>query len=253
MKPYKRMFGEYCLIVGDPHTEQNLQKVKNNLRKELIEEYKSFIGDWSFLEAIIKPTELNQIIKYIEKYSKFIIQEEDNIIDRFNFILNNSYKIYFIDTGDYSDKYILEATQPNNEIVLYMSTKINDIYQNKNNFDLFLKSFSEIVGHEIIHRLQKSKARITNIFKDIRKNSKGKIDFQRYLSSKQEIMSYSFQAIEWYRNAGYDDSKIIALIKNRDKAKETNSFIKLYHDTFFISDSPIIHRFYKYMYEYLVK
>ncbi len=219
---YKRIFDEHLFI--------------NNKAHHILE------------EAVIIPEKyLNIILGDIKQFEKNIIKS-DFLNEKLCAIFTNiceKYKIEFIYKNVELNNFIQKGyfDSKSNIIYLICTNMINDIKKSKNDFDSFLATLREIVGHELIHRIQHERDQVKRL-KDMDSNN-----IQKYLSDKFEIMAYAFQAIEWFRNEGLNDKDILSLLQSNKPIKYRNFIIELYHTHF--NNHPILKIFYKYMYLYV--
>lgn len=174
---------------------------------------------------------------YLRKY-KIIIRVDEEIGDYFGFSK---------EAETLPDKY--------NTIRMYINSKALLIAKEDTEhlFDRFLMGFSNILGHEIIHRLQF--------------HNKVNVDLQKYLMSsktdaeywykKQEMMAYAWTIIEEFRFMKLSDEQILNIIKNVEIKKSHILTLHVpqlykYYLILFIDDTEARNRLHKYIYEYLV-
>lgn len=131
------------------------------------------------------------------------------------------------------------------------TSDIHLIYD-EDSYDIFLDFFKEMLGHELIHRLQylKDKAKIVKSYKDISKEE----DLIKYLSDKKEIMSHAWQTIQAFKMCGLSNKDIFNYINGSIKLSShilLNNIIYRMYKKYFTKDSKVFKQYYKYMYEYL--
>lgn len=220
-----------------------------------MERYNSILS-----EAVQRPNNYLKLIQdQILKNKKLILKQSNNKINKLLILLSlilKKFKIKFYYKNEISKYFgIYEAEtllDKKNTIIIWCNLSILEIIKNEKIFDRFLYSLLEILGHEIVHRMQlkdiKDK-KILNILstKDINNRI-------QYFSNKQEIMAFAWQIIEQFRFIGYSDDKIKEIMKTYKNPKlihkKLPEIYKLYI-YLFNNDNSVLNKLHKYMYEYL--
>lgn len=221
MKPYKRYFTANSLL------KEGIQKPERYLDLLLnkIDELKKDIRN--------KDISAPALCKYLS--NQFV---NDKII--FEFIPNSNIK---------SDAGILKANYnvDTNNIKLLCDFELEQIQYNDEDFSFFKDDFSELVGHELTHRLQFVKDKV-KIVKDY--NIETKEGLIEYLSDKKEIMVHAWQIVQAFKLLGASNENILSFlkIKNNHIAK-FNYVLAVYQNNFDIT-SPVLKKLYKYIYLY---
>jgi len=217
---------DYCLFTGSSH---NLFQPTKKL-----------------IEDVLNPDYVLQIIRSIQKNKQALVHSKtaERLVDLLNDILVQD-NIYFI-YNKFNDDLIYKGGfyKKTGEIEIHLGQAINNILEKEENFNSFLLKAKEVIGHELIHRLQ--------FIKDNEKKMDAeKYDtIKEYLSSPYEVMSFAWQIVEWHRNDGMDDDEIKKMLQKKDARKYKNGVLDKFHDVFSIVDKPL-RLLYKYMYMYL--
>jgi len=217
---------DHCLFTGSTH---NLPRPTKKL-----------------IEDVLNPDYVLQIVRSIQKNKQALIHSKtaERLVDLLNDILVQD-NIYFI-YNKFNDDLIYKGGfyKKTGEIEIHLGQAINNILEKEENFNSFLLKAKEVIGHELIHRLQ--------FIKDNEKKMDAeKYDtIKEYLSSPYEIMSFAWQIVEWHRNDGMDDDEIKKMLQKKDLGKYKNGVLDKFHDVFSIADKPL-RLLYKYMYMYL--
>lgn len=214
-------------------------------------------------EAVQRPENYLQLIyETLEKNKNKIINSNlDSVIDfcnKFNFILKK-FKIKLNqDLSNKKSRY-LGLTEDaemlfdrKNTIIVYCNNDILSI-KDKKNYYIFITGFLDIVGHEIVHRLQINRIKEKEILNIL---STKEIENQKeFLSNKQEMMAYAWQIIQEFRALNYNDNEILKVIKADWKYTMSALLPRIYFiylNVFqFNKENKVLKRLHKYMYEYL--
>lgn len=139
-----------------------------------------------------------------------------------------------------------------NTIIIYCNDQVSDINKNDKYFSLFLIGLLDILGHEIIHRLQVINIKDKEILKKL--SSKDRYSQEKYLSDKTEMIPIAWQIIEQFRFLKYSDNKILEIMqKHQHKDLLHIKIPEVYraYINIFYNDKKVLNRLHKYMYEYL--
>jgi hypothetical protein len=136
----------------------------------------------------------------------------------------------------------------NNEIEITLLSGVEDIVSDGYKFDEFSSELMGIINHELVHRLQIERARITQLRQQDPSN------LHEYLSDKYEIMAYAKQAThEISVTTGMPAKEIAEKLTSQNGQRELQPFsrcLRVYLDEF-EKDSPVRKRFLKTIIEYL--
>lgn len=234
------------------NNEIKAEKGKDTTKKESSNNKCRFTGVMH--EAVIYPYYIQNICNEIIDLKRYILRKPESIMFYLNTKLYNKYLIKF-EIGSESLNYTSDAEYDirTNTITIKLSPMSFSL--NSYSFDNFIKTMKEVIGHELIHRIQYARKKYIKLVSEDNKEYTAK-----YLANKDEIMSFAFQTIEWFRNEGLLDNEISNKLKkarNKDtwvdfeKGKVYSMyFLDLYLNRF-DKDSPVIKRYFKYMQEYL--
>ena len=187
--------------------------------------------------------------------SKSYIERIDKVnIKRFNMtclndvlsFLNSEFNIMDVYFKAVSSKTVMDAkTNLKSGVITIMISK--ELFYNKisSDYKWFLKKFKRILDHELIHRVQGQKINFNKI-KPLHQDTN---DIEKYLSNKQEIMSYAKNIIEDLLRKQGTPEKVLKLLQN--PPLNINKDLKNYLLNFELG-SKTMKKLYKYMYEYLI-
>jgi hypothetical protein len=207
-----------------------------------------------FDEAVINPKYSLALLKDVF-YSNIRINENTfiNMCDVFEV-----YRIEFDFVSKKQDTQQIflggSFVQKTQTIKLYVNNNIIHDYEEFLTLDDLWLEFSLFLGHELIHKFQFYKR--DSLHKDYDNTSK-----KRYLSQKDEIMSFAWNCIDLFFIRGFSKNKILRLLSNQnyddmEDSKDIlhNYFLMLYKTTFKnTEDEKYLKMFYKYCYLYLDK
>jgi len=139
-------------------------------------------------------------------------------------------------------------------IYLFYDNNIIDSFKLQNNknlntdFKWFLETFEELLGHEVVHRLQFLKDNIKKIGVMSDKNEK------EYLAQPKEVMAYAWQIVQTFKMYKYDNEFIRFILKDREDTESLKNInyipmFKKYYN-YFPKNSNVIKLLYKYIYLY---
>jgi len=209
-----------------------------------------------FREGVLRPEKyLSLLVEKLQKLKKLFLNKKysnDSICKSLTNYFKNEKIVFIYDETANSSEGLTKGGYniDTNEIILKCDSGLNFIL--KDVYDIFETDFYEMVGHELIHRLQYLNS-TKNTFKKYNTLDEKQILF--YLSDKKEIMSYAWQTIEIFKMLRLNKKVILQIIKNPE-AKENNYFV-IRNDIFFLyrkyfdSNSVIYKLFVKYIYMYL--
>ncbi len=211
-----------------------------------------------FYEKVQKPENYLKII--IDKIVELNKQQYKNLQDIINTLNTNLYheKIIFKPSSKepkYNSGIVSAGYQPKtNEILLFYSPKIERAFKiigkgyDSEYFDIFLENVYDLLGHEIIHRMQylKDKKKYIGVMSDENRIA--------YLSKPKEIMAHAWEIVQEFKMFGKNNEAIRMIFKsNRDSENLKwllfSARLKMYY-TSFESTSKTMKLLYKYIYEY---
>jgi len=161
---------------------------------------------------------------------------------------------------DASSVYLLNAsTYDNGLIKIEYEDEFYQIFDDSEKWDLFIKVVTRMLSHELVHIGQFGKIRKKNksykYFDILSKMRVAPEDTVKYLSNKMELMAFAREAVEQFRDIGYDDNQILNRIKHPfqegiypDRA-ESNVFWT--YTEWFEPNDNALKKFLSYMYMYL--
>lgn len=213
-------------------------------------------------EAVVQPEEyINNIIEKIDNIYDILKREKYNL-KYFCKDLNKHFKKNKIDFV--ADKEIKKAkdvyisyginegaTLPDRfgRIRIYFNELALNIFKSDKIFNKFKEMLTVCLKHELIHRGQALRISDRKLRAKVLK--KDYDDIIKYLSDKQEIMSFAWEIIELLRIKGLKNKEILSLIKSDIKQlRRINEIIDIYFEYFSIEDYQI-KLLLKYMYMYL--
>lgn len=199
-------------------------------------------------EAVIIPTTKG----YIDRLDK--IRDNEDIVSYPFFndtksllnLINNNFKknsIYFVLT----DKQSLSAsTSKNGNIKIYVNDNFYDVFVDDKKYYKFKEWLEKILNHELIHREQSKKVDWSKF--DIKTTqSKSKKD---YLSHEHEIMAYAKTTVDQLKSKLNFTGRILEFL--RQPYENVSPVFDMYVNEF-NKDSKVLKKFYKYIYEYIIK
>lgn len=196
-----------------------------------------------FIEGIIKPN------SYVEEIKNFFIKNFDPKENFINNLINtgSKYRIIFgIDQNSHNRIFIGGSYNNILKLISIKCTKeVEGVIISKQDYtDYIIKDLMEILGHEIVHRMQYSK-------KDMDKFEYRLANTQKqYLADRDEMMSYAWQIVEWYKVSGLSSDDIKIIIKDEYNINRKNTPLYVYYQTF-KDDKQYLNQLYKYIYMYL--
>lgn len=193
----------------------------------------------------------------IPKYYLFFLKKKFDKLNNskdFIFQLNktfNTHKINFETIFEKSSKICLRGNlnEKTEIITIYLNSNIN--YETTSLKNIWI-TIEEILGHELIHRFQFSKRGFQSKIENVN-------DVRKYLSRKEEIMSFAWQTIFIFMCYNVKREQIIEALKNPFYSGNTldNSIFRRYYQTFGMSnekkDLAVWKRYSKYVFEYMNK
>jgi len=129
--------------------------------------------------------------------------------------------------------------------LMFCNPNITNIQKDKESYKSFCYEFMDLIGHEMIHRIQYINSKEQWIVK--LQNTKNP---KKYLFDPHEIMAYAWQIIQYFKLQNYTNKQIKEILSSTNNEKLNCRTLKAYH-YFFDKDSDVIKRLYKYMYQYL--
>ena len=218
----------------------------------------------SFNEAIVQPEEY---FKSIEKDCKNFFRFNKNknnikkICDNLSVMLRK-HKIKFIPNIKVStkrDPYIPFGINSANvmfdkyiTIVIHCNENIIKSFNDEEYFTRFIAHLYVAIKHELIHRQQFLRIQSEELSSKIGNTKKFDNDLE-YMSDKQEIMSFAWQAIEYFKLAGVKKQNILSILREpKEYFRFDNSVFSAYwwaYERKLISKETI-QLFYKYAYLY---
>jgi hypothetical protein len=203
----------------------------------------------ALIEGVIRPT------VYLSNIKQHFIDMYDDTRNVFSLLnkAGNKYKIAFFlkQNPEYGDRIFIEGffdTDSENIEIYCNLVVMREFVLNRESYVSLIYStgFSQIIGHEIIHRLQKAK-------RNMDKFRYGEInvdDINQYLSDPDEIMSFAWQIVEWYRIENLSDESTRKLIQNASGEERAKTPLYWYYKTF-KNSRQVLNELYKYIYMYL--
>ncbi len=135
--------------------------------------------------------------------------------------------------------------QQSGYFIIFCNFDITNIQKDKESYKSFCYEFMDLIGHEMIHRIQYINSKEQWIVK--LQNTK---DPKKYLFDPHEIMAYAWQIVQYFKLQNYTNKQIKEILSSTNNEKLNCRTLKAYH-YFFDKDSDVIKRLYKYMYQYL--
>jgi len=206
------------------------------------------------LEAVFIPKkEVIAILELLNKNKSIIFKQklQDYELCKYLSSILKSYKILFTYEkleDDEENNFFLKGSYNHISDIISIPclSKINYISED-NYFNLFLKTFQLLIGHELVHRMEYIQRALEKLSNKIGKDK----DPKKYLSDPDEIMAYAWQTVEELRYRFGDDQEILNLIKSDSPIKYRVSYALTIYKTNFSLDEKLLKLFYKYVYMYL--
>lgn len=132
-------------------------------------------------------------------------------------------------------------------IVLFCGFNLEKIQYTKEDIEDFIEDFTEVVGHELIHRLQY----VNDKVKEARAyNLSDTKELLKYLSNPKEIMAHAWQIVQSFKLLGFYRELIYQVINNRNNKIINIIYILNMYRNHFDSNSEVWKRLLKYIYQY---
>jgi len=218
--------------------------------------YKSFISERLYedylMEGVLHPeTYLSILIDKMNDLKNKIINQNHSSKYICDFLTNEFKfdKINFIfrPSTINSKKDAIDKASYNvdtEDINIYCNFNLEKIQYGIEDFENFKSDFEELVGHELIHRLQFVNNK-DKVAQTISLETNGLI---KYLSNVQEIMTHAWQTSQAIKLLGFDKESLSKFL-SIDKLVRKIYTLSLYKNNF-DKNSPVLKRFYKYLYMY---
>lgn len=162
------------------------------------------------------------------------------------------YRIEFnFDDFDNSNKLCLGGNfdEETKTITVFINKNVANTYEQYYTLDTFWKSIEEVIGHELVHKIQFYKRQF---IKNVDNTS-----IKTQLKRKEEIMAYSWQCVDLFMLYGLNKSEALKSISDYNNINRYNNIILMnYYHYFNNSDKKdryVLKLFIKYVYEYIQK
>lgn len=240
-----------------------MKKYKRKFEDNEKEFTRSIRGSASLVEAVYRPDKYvdilyNQMKDIIKtnfgkkfKYNEKLVLYLSEQFKAFN--IGFDYDGHSFNDGKKSGINAMVIGSKTLDIIIYCSPSIENLFVDITFQKLFLSSFKQLIGHELIHRSQfisvQNYHNQNNIVRFI--NSPKYQTEVGYYADKSEIMSYAWQIIEELRFLGAYDKDILEYIKDTGKHPEYHCMI--YEEIYlkYYRNTKVINQLIKYIYEYL--
>lgn len=147
------------------------------------------------------------------------------------------------------------VTSGDGGIEIQMESDLRDVFKDDSLWDDVIQTFSEVIGHELIHRQQFADiAAGEDTFEKPEADKDPKQEYKNYLANRHEILAYAYQSVEELNNDGFSFESIAALVNDptgatNPSAKDSGMFTR-YLENFEV-DSEEFQIFLGHMREYI--